>query len=257
MSDDRLDGWGRFFDESSAFAAQAQAAASGSTDAARGADGTGSVAVTLAGDGRVATVRVGAGWRDRLRPESLGDAVREAVQAAAVARLAAWGQAFGDSITTGSAGAGTEAGAGAGLDRDGLAEQLQRLSTGRMSGEDSRAALLELLAMAEEVERGIDEVSARLRSAQEATFAGHSGDRHVTVTIAGSGEVGEIRYDLAWLARAHEINIGRQTLSAFAAAYESAARDGVDRLIAESPLGDVRRATQDPFGLARRLRLHD
>jgi hypothetical protein len=41
------------------------------------------------------------------------------------------------------------------------------------------------------------------------------------------------------------------------AAYESVARGGVQKLIAESRLGQVHRATQDPFGLARRLRLHD
>jgi DNA-binding protein YbaB len=126
-----------------------------------------------------------------------------------------------------------------------------------MSAEDGRAALLELLAMAEELERGIDEVSARLQSTVDATHTGRSADRHVTVTVTGGGAVTGVRYDRNWLLEAHEINIGRQTLSAFTAAYESAARTGVGQLIAESSLGEVQRAAQDPFGLARRLRLHD
>jgi DNA-binding protein YbaB len=107
------------------------------------------------------------------------------------------------------------------------------------------------------VERGLDDVSARLRSTIDATYTGRSTDRHVTVTVTGGGEVTGVRYDRGWLRDAHEINIGRQTMSAFTAAYESAARCGVDRLIADSPLGGVQRMAQDPFGLARRLRLRD
>lgn len=250
MSSDRLAVWGRLLDQSSGFGERAQAAASAAAAAARGGDSTGSVTVMLNGDGRVSAVQIAARWRDRLATRSLGEAVREAVQTAALARLAAWGQVFGDETPA----AATVRGA---LDRDGLAEQLQQLSTGRMSSEDGQAALRELLAMAEDLERGIDDVSARLRSAATATHTGHSANRHVTVTILGSGEVSGIRFHQGWLANAHEINIGRQALSAFQAAYESAARDGVDRLIADSALGEVQRATQDPFGLARRLRLHD
>jgi DNA-binding protein YbaB len=117
--------------------------------------------------------------------------------------------------------------------------------------------LLELLGLVEDMERGIDEVSERLPAAEATVHTGRSADRHVTVSLTGSGEVREIRYDRGWLAEAHEINIGRQTGSAFAAAYEAAAREGVAQVIAGSRLGDVQRATQDPFGLARRLRLTD
>jgi hypothetical protein len=75
------------------------------------------------------------------------------------------------------------------------------------------------------------------------------------VTVSGGGDVLEVRYVQAWLLEAHEINIGRQTLAAFRDAYEQAAERGVDRLIAGSSLGEVQRLSQDPFGLARRLRL--
>jgi hypothetical protein len=69
--------------------------------------------------------------------------------------------------------------------------------------------------------------------------------------------VTDVKFSRAWLHEAHEANIARQITSAFHAAYDQAAAHGVDRLIADSPLGKVQRATQDPFGLARRLRLTD
>lgn len=247
MPGDPLEDLGRLLGEADAARKRTRAAAAGAAGA-RGSDGTGAVTVALDGDGHVSTVQVGAGWRRRLDPEELGDAVREAAQAAAVARLAAWGEAYAD-----------ESGPPSDVSpiQDDFAERLLEAATGRMSSADGRAALLELLAMAEAVERGLDEVSDRLQSTIDAAHTGRSADRHVTVTVTGGGEVTEVRYDRGWLRDAHEINIDRQTVSAFAAAYASAARSGVDRLIAESSLGEVQRAAQDPFGLARRLRLHD
>jgi DNA-binding protein YbaB len=121
----------------------------------------------------------------------------------------------------------------------------------------ARAALIELLGLAQAIERGIDEVSERLDDTLNATHRGHSRDRHVTVTLTGAGDVTAVSYDRSWLRDAHEINIGRQSTAAFRAAYENAATRGVQQLIADSPLGEVQRATQDPYGLARRLRLTD
>lgn len=126
-----------------------------------------------------------------------------------------------------------------------------------MSAEDRQAALSELLELAEAIERGIDEVSGKLQGTLTAVYTGHSADRHVSVSMTGGGEPTRMRFDRPWLRQAHEINIGRQLTSAFRAAYEQVAANGVQRLIADSPLGDVQRATQDPFGLARRLRMTD
>jgi DNA-binding protein YbaB len=243
---DPLEDLGRLLAEAAAAREQSRAAAAGAVSV-RGSDSTQVVTVSLDGDGHVAAVHVAAGWRQQLDPEDLGDAVREAVQAAAVARLAAWGEAYADEPV-----AATTAPVG-----NTFAKQLNEVATARMSSADGRAALLELLAMAEAVERGLDEVSGRLQSTVDATHTGRSADRHVTVTVTGGGDVTGVRYDRGWLRDAHEVNIGRQTVSAFAAAYASAARSSVDRLIAESSLGKVQRAAQDPFGLARRLRLHD
>jgi hypothetical protein len=77
------------------------------------------------------------------------------------------------------------------------------------------------------------------------------------VPVAAGGAATAVQVRGAWVRRAHEANIGRQLTSAFRAAYEAAAAHGVQRLIADSPLGEVQRATQDPFGLARRWRIAD
>ena len=248
MPGDPLEELGRLLNEGGAEGARARAAAARAAGA-RGSDSTAAVTVTLDHDGQVTAVHVAAGWRSRLGVDGLAGAVREAVHAAGVARMTAWGEAYAG----GPAGAPTAEPA----IRDGFAEQLRGAASARMSSADGRAAVLELLAMAEAVERGIDEVSTRLQSAIDTRHTGRSADGHVTVTITGGGEVTGVHYDRRWLRDAHEINIGRQTRSAFAAAYVSAARAGVDRLIADSPLGAVARAGQDPFGLARRLRLRD
>jgi DNA-binding protein YbaB len=246
MSGDPLEDLGRLLAEAAAVREQTRAAAAAAAYV-RGSDSTESVTVSLNGDGHVAAVQVAAGWRQRLDPDDLGDAVLEAAQAAAVARLAAWGEAY----TKESPAAATPP------VREDFAEQLNEVATARMSSADGRAALLELLAMAEAVEQGLDEVSARLQSTIDAAHVGRSADRHVTVTVTGGAEVTGVRYDRGWLRDAHEANIGRQTVSAFAAAYAVAARSGVDRLVAESSLGEVQRAALDPLGLARRLRLHE
>ncbi|MFI5931791.1 YbaB/EbfC family nucleoid-associated protein [Actinoplanes sp. NPDC051494] len=241
MPGDEIGRLSRLFDDNAVFQRQAGAAAAAASEA-RGTDATGSVTVTVSAEGRVAAVRIDAGWRAALEPGTLGDAVRAAAQEAALARIALWGAAFGADTRTHDV---------ALLDP----EQVRALSSGRMSGADSRAALLELLAMAEDLERGIDEVSAGLAAARAAIHTGRSADQRVTVTVTGAGEVGEIRYDRRWLRDAHEFGIGRQTMAAFTAAYSAAARDGADAVIAASRLGELQRVTRDPAELARRLRL--
>jgi DNA-binding protein YbaB len=192
-------------------------------------------------------VQVHSGWRRRLGPDALGPAIGEAARAAAAARLETWGETFGEPVDEPAPA----------LTGDSFAEQLQAVATKRMSGEDVRASLLELLDMAERLEQGIDQVSRQLNATVDATHTGRSTDRKVTVTVTGGGDVAEVRFDQRWLQTAHEINIGRQTLSAFEAAYREASASGVDQLIAGSGIGEVLRESQDPFGLARRLRLRD
>jgi|tagenome__1003787_1003787.scaffolds.fasta_scaffold20963616_2 DNA-binding protein YbaB len=250
MSDDRLEPLARLCEEGDALLRDARSAAE--VTAAPGSDPTGSVRVTLDDQGRVAGVTVVTGWRQRLGTDELAGAVVEAVRDASMRRLEAWGEAYGSAPANGRP--VTEH---VEFDRDDFQRQLQAAATGQMSEADRRAALTELLELVESVERGIDEVSGSLRATLGATHSGQSPDRHVTVTLTGGGEVTAVRLDRAWLREAHEINVGRQVTAAFRTAYEKVAAQGVRRLIADSSLGAVQRATQDPFGLAQRLRLRD
>ncbi|XVV13689.1 hypothetical protein ACQP2X_04860 [Actinoplanes sp. CA-131856] len=227
-------------EEGEALARTAQSAAA--APSRPGSDGTGSVRVAVDAHGQVAEVSVAAGWKRQLGPDGLPAAVIDATRDALTRRLAAWGEAYGE-------------GRAEPVPLDDLRWQLGELATRPMSAEDRRAALSELLGLLEAVDRGLDDVSGRLQSTLGTTHTGHSPDRHVAVTVTGGGEVVDVRFGREWLRGAHEINIGRQTTAAFRSAYEKAAAHGVQQVIADSPLGAAQRETQDPFGLARKLRL--
>ncbi|BCJ41087.1 hypothetical protein GCM10010168_46150 [Actinoplanes ianthinogenes] len=244
-------------------AARAAAAMRSAELSGQGEDDSGAVLVRLDGNGRVASVRVTQRWRERVAASALGDAVVEAVRAAGMARFAAWGATFADGAQPAGGGGGAvsghgsalASGSGSGFGSGDFARELSRLATRRMSSDDSRVALSELLAILEDVEQGLDQALDRVTAARSNNYTGHSPRRDVTVTVTGGGEVSEVRYHSRWLAEAHEANIGRQTVAAFQAAYALAARDSVDTVIAESRLGAAQRAVQDPFELATRLRL--
>jgi len=253
MPDGSLDGLASLLEEGEDLVRHAQAAESGS--ASSGSDPTGSVSVTLDVHGRITAVTVSTGWQRQLGSEDLSGAVVEAVRSASIRRLDAWGSSFGEPDPDATGVTPARAAEPVALDRDDFQRRLHAAATGPMSAEDRQAALSELLELAEAIERGIDEVSGKLQATLNAVYTGHSPDRHVTVSMTGGGEPTGVRFDRAWLREAHEINIGRQLTAAFRAAYEQVAANGVQKLIADSPLGEVQRATQDPFGLAHRLRM--
>ncbi|GAA2714065.1 hypothetical protein Apa02nite_094360 [Actinoplanes palleronii] len=142
-----------------------------------------------------------------------------------------------------------------GFDPDGLQQRLHEIASGQMPESHRVAALTRLLEIVEAIERGIDEVSSGLQATLGATHTGHSPHREVTVTMTGGGELTGVRFDRAWLRRAHDANIGRQVAATFRAAYGEVAAHGVDQLVANSSLGQARRALQDPFELARSMRI--
>jgi DNA-binding protein YbaB len=227
-----------------------------------GRDASESVTVSLDMQGRVVAVGVVAAWRHRLGNGELSEAVTEAVRDAAMRRMEAWAETYGGaSVRTSDEHPQDLNGPYSDrtmLDPEDFHRRLQAVTTDQhLSDADRQTALTELLALAQAIERGIDEVSSRLQATLSATHTGRSPDGHVTVTLTGGGEMSTVRLDRAWLRDAHEINIGRQITAAFRAAYEAVAASGVQRLIADSPLGAAQRATQDPFGLARRLRITD
>ena len=244
MPDDQADALARLVAQGDAIVRETRSAAEVHSD--HGRDETESVTASLDAMGRVAAIEVAVTWRRRLGIAKLSDAVREAVEDASTRRLRAWGAAFGGAQPANKASV------------EDFHQRLSAVTTSRhMSEADREVALTELLAMAQEIERGIDDVSGRLHATLSATHSGRSPDGHVTVVMTGGGELSVVRLDRSWLRDAHEINIGRQTTAAFRAAYKAVAENGPRSLIEDSPLGEVRRATQDPLGLARRLRLTD
>jgi DNA-binding protein YbaB len=240
MFDDRMEALAGLRDEGEALLRRARMAAEAAGGA--GSDSTGSVTVTVDEQGRVASVAVAGRWRSEIRDEQLGEAVTEAVRDASIRRLTAWGAAY-------TAPAPPEPAPSTNT----LQERLDSVSSAPLSEAEREAALVALLEVVESIEQGIDEVSGRLQRTLNATHVGYSPHREVAVELTGGGEVTVVRFDRRWLRDAHDANLTRQITAAFRAAYEKVARNGVQNLIAESPLGAARWVTQDPFGFVRRF----
>jgi DNA-binding protein YbaB len=248
VSDDplaRLDG---LLDDSAAFKSRAEQAARAATEGC-GTDGTGCVTVTVNAEGQLATIEIRPAWRTHYGPDGLGAAIVEAARGAAADRLEAWGEAYADPKPSETVAARLAL-------VDTLAAELARLtSASRVTGENTEAALRELLAIAEDVERGIDEVTEKVAAATTATHTGRT--RYATVTVTGSVEVTGVRLDRAWSQRAHETNLAREVLAALRDAYRTAAQHGAQQIVADTRLGRAQRVLEDPADLARRLRLSD
>lgn len=132
-----------------------------------------------------------------------------------------------------------------------FAYRFQEAATAGSDGSRLRPALEELLAMAEEVERRIDQVSAQLRAQAATGNTGRSRRGHVSVTITAAGSLTEVKFEPRWLADAHDLNIGLELTDAFQAAYRRAAER------TPNPLGEIQALARDPLELARRLHLRD
>ncbi|SDT74718.1 YbaB/EbfC family nucleoid-associated protein [Actinoplanes derwentensis] len=241
MFDDRLAALVGLRDDGEELLRRARLAASAS--GGPGTDSTGSVTTALDEDGRVTSVIVASDWRSRVSEERLGSAVVDAVREAAVRRLTAWGAAYVEpAVTQGP------------TTRD-VHQQIESITSGSLLDGDREAALMALLEVVESIERGLDEVSGKLRQTVEAIHTGRSRHHEVAVEVTGGGEVVAVRFDRRWLRDAHDANLNRQIAAAFRAAYEKVALHGVEKLIADSPLGEAQWTMQDPFGIVRRFGL--
>lgn len=251
VHDDPVERLSQLRDRADSLAQKMQTAQSRVT-AFTGADSTGAITVTVNAAGHVREVAVEQGWRRRIDPERLPDAVREAVRTASVARLQVWGEAFAEQDE-----AVDPRARAASLPGETVAAQLDEVATVKLTSGHGRLVLAELLAMAEEVERGLDQASAQIQAQLSAAFEATSDGGHVAAAVSGSGEVTGLRYDRRWLAEAHETNVGRETAQALRAAYRRAGEHSAAAIVERGPLGEIQALGQDPLGLARRLRLRD
>jgi len=242
--------WNPILDNAEALARDAGAARA-SVGSARGSDPAAAVTAELDGAGRVASVEVAVDWRERLRGGgTLAEAVGEAVEAATRSRLETWARVLSDPESA------TEAAPPLEVPTD-FAHRLQEAATGELTAETGAAALGELLELLQQVEQGLDEVSSKLSATVNRALTGRSANDQVRVTVNGGGELREVRFERRWLRQAHATDIARQISVAFRDAYGKVDREGVTQLVAGSALGEAQRAVQDPFGLARRMRLTD
>jgi len=240
--------WGPILDNAEALARDA-GVAQASVGSARGSDPAEAVGVELDGAGRVSSVAVAVDWRERLRGGgTLAEAVGQAVRAATRSRLETWAKVFSDP------GSATTEAPPLQVPTD-YATRLQEAATGEVTAETGAAVLGELLELLQQVEQGLGEVSAKLSATVDRSLTGRSAGDQARVTVNGGGELREVRLERRWLRQAHATDIGRQLLTALRDAYAKVDREGVTQLVAGSALGEAQRAVQDPFGLARRMRL--
>ncbi len=245
MDDDSADRLAALRDRVDSMAQELEAVRARTADA-NGRDSTGYVRVTVAASGKVREVSVKPGWRARLDAAGLAAAVREAVEKADLARFQAWGEAFTQQDKLPSPKPRP-----APPTHESFAHRFQEAATAGQDGSRLRPALEGLLAMAEAVERSIDQVSAQLRARAATGLTGRSRRGHVSVTLTAAGSLTEVKFEPRWLAGAHELNIGLETPDAFQAAYRRAAER------TPNPLGEIEALARDPLLLARRLHLRD
>ena len=245
MDDDSAERLAALRDRVDSMAQELEAVRARTADA-DGKDSTGYVRATVAASGQVREVSVRPGWRAHLNAASLASAVREAVEKADLARIRAWGEAFTEQEKLSSPKPRP-----AQATHESFAYRFQEAATAGQDGSRLRPALQELLAMAEAVERSIDEVSAQLRTQAKTGLTGRSRRGHVSVTITAAGSLTDVKFEQRWLAGAHELNISLETTDAFQAAY----RRAVERT--PNPLGEIQALARDPLELARRLHLRD
>jgi len=177
---DRFDQTARELDRFARFA-QRQAAE------AHGSDPSAAVTVGLDPQGRVDAMTVAADWRQRVHG-SLPDAIRAAIQAATTARLEAWANAMNDPRA--EIAPATEPDLQAPRD---FAVRLQEAVTAHPTPEAGEAALGELLGILQQVEHGLDQVSAQVERALSQAVQGRSPDGKVAVTLSGGGDLREVR----------------------------------------------------------------
>jgi len=212
-------------------------------------DESGAVTVTVSAAGKISGVVVAARWLDSHTADTLTGGINEAFARAAAARLEQWGTSFVDPPAPVERMPSP-------LPHESLASRLReavqedRTGTAEATMERMRDLLHELTESIEQVKSEVDAHLAR-------QYSGRSASGHARATIAGNGNLLDLKLDRDWLDRAHPTNIGREATQAIQEAYRKAGAEDVNTIIARSPLGKIQRLSEDPFALAQELGLRD
>ncbi|MFC7308146.1 hypothetical protein ACFQVC_28465 [Streptomyces monticola] len=215
----------------------------------QGLDDTGTVKVDLDEEGKLAGIRVDPNWRRSLRDTELASAVLGAYQQAVTQRLEAWGEAMERA----------EAEPPRPRPRPAMSETVagQLYERFGQSGTvDDTRALNRLLDMLDELDGAMQEANAEADSMATSQITGRSTSGHVTATVSGAGDPIGLDFDLHWLGRAHDFNIGREAMEAL-----DQARRRLAEQTEESPpfarLATLATLAENPSDLAQYLGLQD
>lgn len=189
-------------------------------------------------DGRYAGLMITTGWRDRIGPDGLPDAI---VHAGARAREL-WTETAGVAEERGTA---TDVG-----DRtDWLDEISEAFDEMTPAGQDE--ALFAMAGLLGTVTGELDERLERIREQEDARFTGADGRGYVAVTLTAGGLLSAVELDQKWLPSA---GIQRLVAAAREALFEAQrARDvAIDAVRNDTPAADAtRRLVTEPGGVRR------
>lgn len=230
-----------------------------------GRDPAGAVTVTVDGAGQVHDVTVGRSWQRQIAAGDVAAAVKSAVDAALLARLEHLDRALDEQLhapapqpaasspAPGSPAAGPAAPGS--QEFGGPTQQLAESLSSHASDEATLDALRQVLHMLADLDTGLDELAEQIDTQVNRPYTGHSGGRHVAVSVTAAGGVVGIDIDIRWLAGADEDTIGREIRQAFQAGHQLAGQHSAQQLVADSAIGRMGRLAADPVELARRLGL--
>lgn len=215
-----------------------------------GKDASGCVTVVVSEVGHFEDVRVTSDWREDLSPATLAGAVMDARTAAAMTRMGDWGNALANEMD----------GPPPTLRpmpplHESLAGRIEEFVSSGAGPEETRAATEAMAEFLREVLASIDQATAEVERVRRLEVAGASEGGHVRVVVTGTGDVTSVRYDEAWLERAHPVNIGRETVQAQRAALRAVGGRDAAGVLASTRLGELEALTRDPEAFARRLRM--
>jgi DNA-binding protein YbaB len=221
-----------------------------------GFDATRMVKITLDAGGRVHAVSVDASWRTRLGAKTLGAAIIEAVQDAAVGRLRAWGEAVAGDSTPATPDSGV-------VGRARPARKTRQFpprppktptSLGDPTAPEPQNLVAELSSLVDGLSHALSDLERVVGERAAQQVVGRSADGMVAVTLRGGTPV-SVELDGRWLARADATDVSRRVKQAFDAAYAAHGRLTLTAFAGDGPLGRLLELGSDPESLMRRLGL--
>ena len=215
MSDELLEELAELHDELDA-AFQSMAAIANPMPA-QGSDNTGILTVSIGSDGRVERVDVAENWQRGLTGNGVGRAVWQAWESARTAQLQQWDDSSDEQIQR----AREPRPRALPLPHEGLGYQLSAISAPHIGEERMRIVCEELIDLMNTVSRATEDLANMMPARLASSHTGRSGNRCVSVTVNGAGELVDLTCHCGRLVGEQKRRIGQYITEAFSAAYRS------------------------------------